>query len=119
MNKQQPTIIQKLPSWENATLTVTTECGASYTVTPQHLGEMFEWFVENTMSEMSEMSTDITPEEFGAVFIRDLALHMISEEDRKAWQAKSPEEQEEFMRNVPDLIEQAKANIEAGNVIYE
>ena len=115
MNQENKVVITKLPSWDNATVTLTTECGTSYTVTPQHMGEVLGFFVDHLTDE-PELASD---EEEGTAFISNLALHMISEEDRKAWQSKTPEEQEEFFRKAPKMIERAKKAIEDGTAIYE
>lgn len=115
MNQENKVVITKLPSWDNATVTLTTECGTSYTVTPQHMGEVLGFFVDHLTDE-PELASD---EEEGTAFISDLALYMISEEDRKAWQAKTPEEKEEFFQKVPEMIERAKQAIKDGTAIYE
>lgn len=115
MNQENKVVITKLPSWDNATVTLTTECGTSYTVTPQHMGEVLGFFVDHLTDE-PELASD---EEEGTAFISDLALHMISEEDRKAWQEKTPEEKEEFFQNAPKMIQRAKQAIKDGTAIYE
>lgn len=116
MNQENKVVITKLPSWDNATVTLTTECGMSYIVTPLHMYEAIDSFMDR--ADKDEIDTT-TEEAVGAAFISNLALHMISEEDRKAWQAKTPEEKEAFFQNAPKIIEQAKKAIEDGTAIYE
>lgn len=76
---------------------------------------MLGFFVDHLTDE-PELASD---EEEGTAFISDLALHMISEEDRKAWQEKTPEEKEEFFQNAPKMIQRAKQAIKDGTAIYE